>query len=71
MGEDFSTSSPKRFLPAQAKTFSTENSKARGKILKKRNETNILSESLRLNERCKVTGSVTERLRIPDHADEA
>lgn len=62
----------KDFLPTQAKTFSTENSKARGKILKKkRNETNILSESLRLNERCKVTGSVTERLRIPDHADEA
>ena len=38
----------KDFLPAQAKTFSTENSKAPGKILKKtkRNETNILSESL-------------------------
>ena len=41
------------------------------KYLKKRNETNILPESLRLYERCQVTGCVTERLRIPDHADEA
>ena len=56
----------KDFLPSQAKTFSTENSKARGKILKKRNETNISAESLRLYERCKVAGCVTETLRIPD-----
>ena len=34
------TSSPKGFLPAQAKTFITENSKTQGKILKKKKKRN-------------------------------
>jgi len=42
--------------------FSTENSKNHSNHI---NETNILSESLRLHQCCEVTGYVTEKLRIP------